>query len=72
MMNEGIPNGDSAMARDVSLPPAIATKLILEVKIKGNGVCIPKTKELYQPILEEMESFGFAFKKEILPINIFQ
>ena len=66
MMDEGIPNGDSAMARAVSLPPAIATKLILEGKIKGNGVCIPKTKEMYQPILEEMESYGFAFKKEII------
>ncbi len=66
MMVEGIPNGDSAMARAVSLPPAIATKLILEGKIKNTGVCMPSTKEMYEPILEEMESLGFAFKKEII------
>ncbi len=64
MVVEGIPFGDSAMARAVSLPPAIAAKLILEGKITRKGVCIPSTKEMYQPILEEMENLGFAFKKE--------
>jgi len=66
MMVEGIPFGDSAMARAVSLPPAIAAKLILEGKITSKGVCIPSTKEMYQPILEEMETLGFAFKKETI------
>ena len=37
MLVEAIPYSDSAMARAVSLPPAIATKLILEGKIKRNG-----------------------------------
>jgi saccharopine dehydrogenase-like NADP-dependent oxidoreductase len=64
MLNEGIPYGDSAMASAVSLPPAIAAKLILEGKITSKGVCIPSTKEMYEPILEEMETFGFSFKKE--------
>ena len=66
MLVEGIPNGDSAMASAVSLPPAIAAKLILEGKITRNGVCMPTTKEMYEPILEEMESFGFSFKKETI------
>jgi len=66
MVNEGIPNGDSAMARAVSLPPAIAAKLILEGKITSKGVCMPTTKEMYEPILAEMESFGFSFKKETI------
>jgi saccharopine dehydrogenase (NADP+, L-glutamate forming) len=64
MLVEGIPYGDSAMARAVSLPPAIATKLILEGKITGKGVCMPSTKEMYEPILKEMESFGFSFHKK--------
>ena len=64
MLNEGIPYGDSAMARAVSLPPAIATKLILEKKITRKGVCMPSTKEMYEPILEEMETLGFSFKKQ--------
>lgn len=66
MVVEGIPYGDSAMARAVSLPPAIATKLILEGKIINKGVCMPSTREMYEPILEEMETFGFAFKKETI------
>ncbi len=69
MLNEGIPNGDSAMSRAVSLPPAIAAKLFLEGKIKSTGVCIPSTKEMYQPILEEMETFGFSFKKETIMLD---
>ena len=66
MMNEGIPYGDSAMSRAVSLPPAIAAKLILEGKITAKGVCIPSTKEMYEPILDEMETFGFSFEKETI------
>ncbi len=66
MVDEGIPNGDTAMSRAVSLPPAIAAKLILEGKITRKGVCMPTTKEMYEPILEEMETFGFVFKKETI------
>ncbi|NOX85559.1 MAG: hypothetical protein GXO86_06300 [Chlorobi bacterium] len=69
MLVEGIPYGDSAMARAVSLPPAIASRLILEGKITDTGVCMPITKEIYEPILQEMETFGFAFKKETIPVD---
>ena len=62
---EGIPHGDSAMARAVSLPPAIAAKLILEGKITGKGVRIPAEKEMYEPVLAEMETFGFSFLTSI-------
>jgi len=66
MLNEGIPFGDSAMSSAVSLPPAIAAKLILEGEIKSTGVCMPSTKEMYEPILAEMEMLGFLFKKETI------
>ena len=66
MLNEGIPFGDSAMSSAVSLPPAIAAKLILEGEIKSTGVCMPSTKEMYEPILAEMETLGFLFKKETI------
>ena len=66
MLNDGIPYGNSAMASAVSLPTAIAAKLILEGKITSKGVCIPSTKEIYEPILEEMGTFGFSFKKETI------
>ena len=66
MLVEGIPYGDSAMSRAVSLPPAIAARLILEGKITARGVCIPGSKDMYQPILKEMESFGFCFQKKTI------
>jgi len=30
------------------------------------GVCMPLTKEIYEPILAEMETLGFSFKKETI------
>ena len=58
---EGIPHGDSAMSRAVSLPAAVATKLILEGQIKARGVHMPTLPEIYQPVLQELEDFEFKF-----------
>jgi saccharopine dehydrogenase-like NADP-dependent oxidoreductase len=58
---EGIPNGDSAMSRAVSLPAAVASKLILEGQIKAKGVHMPTLPEIYQPVLQELEGFEFKF-----------
>ena len=62
MKVEGIPGGDSTMSRAVSLPAAIAAKLILENQIVSKGVHIPVSPEIYQPVLDELEQFGFKFK----------
>ncbi|MCH8318272.1 MAG: saccharopine dehydrogenase NADP-binding domain-containing protein [Bacteroidetes bacterium] len=62
MRVEGIPGGDSAMSRAVSLPAAIASKLILENKIASKGVHIPVLPEIYNPVLDELEVFGYKFK----------
>ena len=51
----------TAMAQTVGLPLAIATKLILQGKIKAVGLMIPTTKEIYDPLLNELESFGIKF-----------
>jgi hypothetical protein len=66
MLVEGVPGGYSAMSGAVSLPVAIAAKRILEGKVKKTGVCMPVTPDLYQPILEEMSTFGFSFKRETI------
>jgi len=50
--------GDSAMARTVGLPAAIATRLILEGKVTEPGVRLPTTPDLYGPILEELAEHG--------------
>lgn len=64
---EGIPDGDSAMSRAVSLPAAIATRLILEGEINLSGVHMPTLPDIYKPVLNELENIGFRFqhRKEI-------
>ena len=54
----------TAMAKTVGLPLGIAAKLILQGKIKLTGVQIPVVKELYEPILAELEEYGIVFKTE--------
>ncbi len=63
LVDYGIPNGDSSMARTVSLPAAIATKLILEGKINLIGVQIPNMPEIYEPVLEELENMNIKFEE---------
>jgi saccharopine dehydrogenase (NADP+, L-glutamate forming) len=56
----------TAMAKTVGLPLAITAKLILQDKIKARGVMIPTTKEIYIPLLAELETLGVKFyEKEI-------
>jgi len=48
----------TSMSKTVGLPLGIATKLILEGKIKSRGTVVPILKEFYEPILEELKKFG--------------
>jgi saccharopine dehydrogenase-like NADP-dependent oxidoreductase len=54
----------TAMAKTVGLPVAIATVHILNGKIKTPGVQLPINKEVYQPILAELETYGVVFKEK--------
>ena len=51
----------TAMAKTVGLPVAIATKLILNGEITSKGVKIPTTKDIYIPVLKELEEHGITY-----------
>ncbi len=57
----------TAMAKTVGLPVAIATLKILNGDIKTPGVQLPITKEVYEPILKELEEYGITFKEKKVP-----
>ena len=57
----------TAMAKTVGLPVAIATLHILNEKITAPGVQIPITKEVYAPILKELQDYGIRFKEYTVP-----
>jgi saccharopine dehydrogenase-like NADP-dependent oxidoreductase len=57
----------TAMAKTVGLPVAIATLHILNKNIKTPGVQIPIKKEVYEPILKELESHGVTFNEYKVP-----
>lgn len=58
MIDFGQPDGDSSMARTVSLPAAVATKLILTGKIHDIGVHVPVKPEIYNPVLDELATMA--------------
>ena len=58
LIETGIPDGDSAMSRTVSLPAAIASAMLLNGEIKFPGVHIPIYPEIYKPVLTELEVMG--------------
>ena len=57
----------TAMAKTVGLPVAMATLLILNGEITTPGVQLPIKKEVYQPILKELEEYGVIFNEQNMP-----
>ena len=57
----------TAMSKTVGLPVAMATLLILNGKIKTPGVQLPIRKEVYLPILKELEEYGVIFNEQTVP-----
>ncbi len=54
----------TAMSVTVGLPVAIAAKLILQGKIRSRGVQIPIHREIYEPVMNELEKYGILFTEE--------
>jgi len=69
LVDYGIPHGDSSMARTVSLPLAIGVTMMANGKINLTGVQIPKMKEVYEPVLEELENLNIKMVEKRTPIQ---
>ncbi len=63
---KGENNLRTAMAQTVGLPLGIAAKLILNDTIKLRGLHIPTVKDVYEPVLKELELHGIKFIEEVL------
>jgi len=64
MLGFGSPLTNTAIARTVALPAAIAVKLILEKKIDLKGVYRPVVPQIYNPVLDELKTLGIEMKEE--------
>ena len=62
---KGENNLHTAMAKTVGLPLGIAAKLILNGTIQLSGLHIPTKKEIYEPVLKELEDHGIKFNEEV-------
>lgn len=60
----GDDSNNTAMAKTVGLPIAIAAKLILNGEITEKGVLMPMTAGIYLPILKELEQYGINFTEK--------
>jgi len=63
MVTLGDDDQNTAMAKTVGLPLAIAAKLILKEEIKLKGTHVPTSKEIYLPVLAELAKLGFDFNE---------
>ncbi|NND88591.1 MAG: saccharopine dehydrogenase [Flavobacteriaceae bacterium] len=57
----------TAMAKTVGLPVAIAALKILNEEITEPGVQLPIAREVYTPILKELEEYGISFTETEVP-----
>jgi len=64
LLDFGSPATNTAIARTVSLPAAIAVKMILEKRLLLSGIHRPVVPEIYNPVLDELKTLGIELKEE--------
>jgi saccharopine dehydrogenase-like NADP-dependent oxidoreductase len=60
---------ESSMARTVSLPLAIGVRFMAEGKFNLIGVQIPIHKQIYEPVLKELETLGIKMDEKKYRLN---
>ena len=71
MVVKGDDQENTAMAKTVGFPLAIATRMILEGQITDRGVLLPLSKNVYQPVLAELSKNGISFKEKTYQVEEF-
>ena len=69
MIVEGEDQTNTAMSKTVGLPLGVAAKNVLNRKINMPGVHIPTQKDIYEPILAELNEMGFEFSEREIDLN---
>jgi saccharopine dehydrogenase-like NADP-dependent oxidoreductase len=64
LVDFGVRYGDTSMSRTVSLPAAIAARLMLEGRIPQRGVVRPVHPEIYNPVLDELAELNIVCRDE--------
>ena len=70
MLAFGSPASETAIARTVTLPAAIAVEMILQGRITEKGVHRPVLRGIYEPVLQELEKLGITMDEKFnLPLG---
>jgi saccharopine dehydrogenase-like NADP-dependent oxidoreductase len=70
MLDFGTLATDTSIARTVALPAAIGVEMILAGKILVKGVHVPVIPEIYNPVLDQLETLGIKMVEEFdLPLS---
>lgn len=64
LIDYGVALKESSMARTVSLPLAIGVRFMAEGKFDLSGVQIPIHKQIYEPVLKELETLGIKMDEK--------
>jgi len=64
MLDFGTLKTDTSVARTVALPAACGVEMILEGKITVKGVYIPVIPDIYNPILDQLETMNIKMVEE--------
>ena len=59
------------MAKTVGMTTAIATRLIMENRIPQRGVISPIYKEIYDPVLKELEKYDVIMIEDTNRVGVF-
>jgi len=65
LIDYGVPGKWTSIAKTTGIPPAIAVRFILEGKIKKPGLHAPMSKEIYEPVLNELKNEGIVLEEKI-------